>query len=233
MDIKRLITHFTYRIEPKPGGGFIAHATDPAVAPLEAATREELQQKIQANIAAALAVEFPGLKLPVDNRQLKFAFHVERTPEGGFAIHSADANAKPIEGATHDDIASHFAEKLIAFAGKHFMPPELAQALAQQGNSGDVKIFVNRKGFTEGAVPSTASFVTGQAVPPTEWSQSDNVKTEDGKARDSTSTNFGSVGDVVGNSPITPEASGSWAILRFLLTVLIVAALMYFFLHRH
>ena len=34
MELKRLISHFTYRIEPKPGGGFIAHASDPAVAPL-------------------------------------------------------------------------------------------------------------------------------------------------------------------------------------------------------
>src|SRR5205807_9887900 len=41
MEIKRLITHFTYRIEPKPEGGFIAHAADPSVPPLEASTREE------------------------------------------------------------------------------------------------------------------------------------------------------------------------------------------------
>ena len=26
MELKRLIKHFTYRIEPKPEGGFIAHA---------------------------------------------------------------------------------------------------------------------------------------------------------------------------------------------------------------
>jgi hypothetical protein len=43
MELKRLISHFTYRIEPKPGGGFIAHPADPSVAPLEAPTREELQ----------------------------------------------------------------------------------------------------------------------------------------------------------------------------------------------
>ena len=80
MELKRLITHFTYRIAPKPEGGFIAHATDPTVPPLEAPTREELQRKIQANIAAGLASEFPGLKLPLENQQLKFAFHIERKP---------------------------------------------------------------------------------------------------------------------------------------------------------
>ncbi len=102
MELKRLITHFTYRIEPKPEGGFIAHATDPTVPPLEAPTREELQRKIQANIAAGLTSEFPGLKLPLENQELKFAFHIELMPGGGFAIYSADPNAKPIEGATHE-----------------------------------------------------------------------------------------------------------------------------------
>src|SRR6266581_8806058 len=144
MELKRLITHFTYRIEPKPEGGFIAHATDPTVPPLEAPTREELQQKIQSNIATALAAEFPGLKLPLEHRELKYAFHIELKPGGGFAIHSADPDAKPIQGATHEEIEGHFAEKLIGFVGKHFMP-ELSQALAAQGNSGDIKVFVNRK----------------------------------------------------------------------------------------
>jgi len=54
MELKRLITHFTYRIEPKPEGGFVARASDPTLTPLEAPTREELQQKIQANIKPAL-----------------------------------------------------------------------------------------------------------------------------------------------------------------------------------
>ena len=100
MELKRLITHFTYRIVPKPEGGFIAHATDPTVPPLEAPTREELQRKIQENIAAGLASEFPGLKLPLENQQLKFAFHIERKPGGGFAIHSADPDA-PLDRGSH------------------------------------------------------------------------------------------------------------------------------------
>ena len=76
MDLKRLITHFTYQIEAKPEGGFIAHASDPTLEPLEAPTRMELQQKIQQNISAALANEFPGLKLPIQSQQLKMTFHV-------------------------------------------------------------------------------------------------------------------------------------------------------------
>jgi hypothetical protein len=201
MELKRLMTQFIYRIEPKPGGGFIAHASDPTVPPLEAPTREELQQKIQANIASGLAAEFPGLKLPVQNQELKFAFHIERSPGGGFAIHSADPDTQPIEGATHEEIESHFAEKLIAFAGKHFMPEELSRALAAQGNSGDIKVFVNRRtGFTVSAGSDKSS--------------------------------LGSVSDAVGDSPIVPETSSSWNILRFLLALLIVTAMMYFFLHH-
>jgi hypothetical protein len=55
--------------------------------------------------------------------------------EGGFAVHSGDPNARPIEGATHEGIESHFAEKVIAFVGKHFMP-ELSQASAAQAIPG-------------------------------------------------------------------------------------------------
>jgi len=40
MEIKRLITQFTYAIAPKPEGGFIAHASDPNLPALEAPTRE-------------------------------------------------------------------------------------------------------------------------------------------------------------------------------------------------
>jgi hypothetical protein len=219
MELKSLITHFTYRIEPKPEGGFIAHTSDPTVPPLEAPTREELQRKIQENIAAGLASEFPGLKLPLENRQLKFAFHVERRPGGGFAIHSADPDAPLIEGTTHEEIESHFAEKLIAFVGKHFIP-ELSQALAAQG-SGDIKVFVNRKtGFT--------------VNPGSHTIQTPDVTIEDAKLGDAKTANasFSRVGDAMDNSPITPETSSSWTIFRFVLAFIIIAALMYFFLHR-
>src|SRR5450631_49837 len=144
MDIKRLITHFTYRIEPKPEGGFIARASDPNVPPLEASTRMELDQKIQANINSAMAAEFPGLKLPLENKDLKFSFHIEHKPDGGFTIQSTDGKGAPIEGATPADIENHFAEKVVSLFGKDLMP-ELSQALSSQLASGDVKVFVNRK----------------------------------------------------------------------------------------
>ena len=224
MDLKRLITHFTYRIEPKPEGGFIAHASDPKIAPLEAPTREELQRKIQENIASSLAAEFPGLKLPLDNQGLKYSFHIEGKPGGGFAIHSADPNAQPIEAATHDEIESHFAEKLIGFVGKHFMP-ELAQAMAAQSTSGNVNVFVKRQtGFTGSPTfgLGTARGLAPSSIRPTLG----DAKSGDTKT---VNANIGSVGGTIGNSPITPETSSSWIVSLFLL-VLLLGSLTYFFL---
>ena len=46
MDTKAATTKFRYRIEPKPGGGFIARAEEGPAETLEGATQEELQQKL-------------------------------------------------------------------------------------------------------------------------------------------------------------------------------------------
>jgi hypothetical protein len=229
MDLKRLITHFTYRIEPKPEGGFIAHASDPSAPPLEAPTREELQRKIQENIAAGLVAEFPGLKLP-ENQELNF--HIERTPTGGFSVHSADPNAQSIEGATHEEIESHFAEKLIARVGEHFMP-ELAQAFAAQGNSGDIKVIVKRRVGVSAVGANRLSLGLARDLLAAGSIQADDAKAQDATPGDVKTTNtFGSTGDTIPNSPITPETNSSWTIFRFLLMLLSIAALMYFFLYR-
>ncbi|HKR32488.1 MAG TPA: hypothetical protein VJT08_18540 [Terriglobales bacterium] len=46
MDTKTATTKFRYRIEPKPGGGFIARAEEGPAEIIEGATQEELQQKL-------------------------------------------------------------------------------------------------------------------------------------------------------------------------------------------
>ena len=210
MELKRLVRQFAYKIEPKPEGGFIAHPSDPAVPPLEAPTREELQQKIQARIADALATEFPGLKLPsAEGKERTFSFHIEHTPQGGFAIHSSDPNEQVIEANTHQDIESRLAEKLIGFVGKN-LAPELSQALAAQGNTGDIKVVVDRKTFTAKTHSGQASSGTQdlQSITPLELNAGD-------------------------NTPITPESSGAWSIVRFLLAALVIALMVYLFLHRH
>ena len=227
MDLKRIISTFTYRIEAKPQGGFIAHANDPSLPPLEAPTRMELQQKIQANISDALAKEFPGLNLPPGNQPLgkqavKFDFHIEAKPGGGFAIHLHDPNATTIEGTSHEEIEHPFAEKLAGVVGKYFLP-ELSQALAKQGGSGDIKVLVDRKVSFTANHPGSSKLTldNAQNFQPSGAGQSPN-----------STASGGGVVDAGDSGPITFEKSKSWPILRFLLTLLVVAVLMYFFLHR-
>ncbi len=221
MDLKRLITQFAYRIEAKPEGGFIAHASDPSVPPVEAPTRLELQQKIQQNMINALSAEFPALKLALENKHTELNFHVERQPDGGFAIHSADPSVGVIEGATQAEVESHFVEKFLGFAGKHLMP-EFSQALASQVNSGNIKVVLNRK--------SAFTFNGGSPKISLGSSQSPTLNGS-AQAKDLiTTTDLGTLNGTLENSPITPEASNFGKVFRLILAVLIVGAMVYFFL---
>ena len=228
MEIKHLIQRFIYKIEPNPEGGFIARPNDPSAPTLEAPTREELQQRIQANLAAALAEAFPGMKVPVANRQLKWEVHVERKPGGGFTVHSEEPGAPGIAPAPHEKI-DHFAEELLGFVEKHF--PEVSQAMAASAGTGDIKIFTNKGGVTLNAgshLGTKPILPSGQAIQP------NYVNAQDVGFGDAKTANPGfDYGDAVINAPITPQTSSSWPFVRFLLALLVIAAMMYFFLHRH
>jgi predicted RNase H-like HicB family nuclease len=52
MDSKTTTTTIRYRIEPKPGGGFVARAEEGPGETFEGSTREEVQQKIDDKLAA-------------------------------------------------------------------------------------------------------------------------------------------------------------------------------------
>ncbi len=218
MEFKRTLTKIIYKIEPKPEGGFIARAADPQVPPLEAATREELQEKIQAAIRSTLAVQFPGLNLPLDDKELKYSFHIEAKPGGGFVAHSNDPSQPPIEGATHEEVQHHLAEKLVGALGSYFLP-ELTQALGAQVNAGDVKVFVNRKvSFT--TKTSSNKLTSGDVLQqPAATVPAQDVKNE-------------GLVDISSNAPIVPSAAGNWRLFRFLLGLLALAALLYFFVYR-
>ena len=53
-NIKTTTTKLTYRIEEKPGGGFISRCDDSSAETFEGATREEVQQKIDDKLLAML-----------------------------------------------------------------------------------------------------------------------------------------------------------------------------------
>jgi hypothetical protein len=221
MELKHLVQRFAYKIEPKPEGGFIARVSDPTVPPLEAATREELQQQIQAKVVAALGEAFPSLQMPSQGKQLSFQVHIDRKPEGGFAVHSEETDNAGINPATHEKL-DHAAEELLGFIDKHL--PHLSEQFAAQVGGRDLQVFTAGKGSLTSQKPSspnwsrvfqpTASMASGTQLEPT--------TIEDASLNNS----------VVANTPITPEPTRLHPIVRFLLALLVIAALMYFFMHR-
>jgi hypothetical protein len=222
MHIKHLMQQFIYRIEAKPEGGFIARPADPSAPILEASTREELQQKIQANLVAALSETFPGLKFPLEKGRVNFEVHVGRKPEGGFAIHSAQIGTPVIGVVTHERV-DHFAEELLSFLEKHF--PDLSQAMIASAVSWDSKILTTQNTGSQFGGPQ--GLAPGHVVP----SRYRNVEAGSvGEAN--TGDPIFKIGDGIAHTPITPQTSSNWPIFQFLLTLLVIAAAMYFYLHR-
>jgi hypothetical protein len=224
MELKHLVQRFVYRIESKPEGGFIARASDPTVPPLEAATREELQRKIQEKLFAALGEAFPNLKLPIEDKQPKVNVPIEGQPGGGFAVHSQPTGNTGLDPATEAKI-DLYAEELLGFVDKHF--PHLSQTIAARIASEALKFSTHQEATT--GFKKSVDFGAVQAFP---QNPSSSVGTQDlhlGPANlDHSTLNQA----MIANTPITPEPSGAGKILRFILTVAILGAVMYFFLHH-
>jgi hypothetical protein len=225
MEIKRLVQECVYRIEPKPEGGFIARASDPNVPPLEAATREELQQKIQAKLVAALGVAFPGLKLPQQGAQISVAMHVDRKPGGGFSVHSDNPGTPGFNPAAQEKL-DHYAEELLGFVDKHF--PHLSEQIASQVTGREIQVFTSRTVSTTGKQNSALS----PMFLPTPPMQSTDVAGQQVTPFMTTTANSDLDPSVLSNAPITPHATKVNPIVRFLLTLLIIGAVMYFFFYR-
>jgi hypothetical protein len=234
MDLKNLVSQFAYRIEQKPDGGFIARVSDPSISPLEAPTREDLLKKIQEKVLADLSAEFPGLKLPLDGSQHQFAFHVERTPAGGFSIHSADPSADVVHAATEQDLQTHVLGKILNAAGKHFLP-QLSQAIAAQGNAANLKVIVNKTSFKMNADSGNIALGSTTTVFPTGAAQATSpiTPTLDGASfpnADLSNTDLSKM--MIDGSPITPQAGNVGKLVRLLPALLLLGALIYFLLHR-
>lgn len=232
MEIKRLVSKYVYRIEPKPDGGFIARTTDPSVPSLEAPTRQELQQKIQSTILAGLSADFPGLKLPPQSHEMKFSFHVERQPNGTFDIHSFDPNASPVSAANHDEVESHFVENLISFVGKHMLP-EVSEALRSQLASGDIKVFINKSsGFTVTTSHETTDGQLPQLASP-QFPDSSIETSSPGPIISNRAPNatIGDTGNPIDSSPITPGGGSSAKTFLLLAAIFALLAFAYFFFH--
>ena len=228
MELKRLLQHYAYSIEPKPEGGFIARAADPDVPPLEAPTREELQQKIQAKLLAELGAKFPGLKLPaVENKQVKWEVHIDRKPGGGFSVHSDEQGAPTLDAATHQKI-DHFAEELLGFVDKNF--PQLSQAIATQAGTKDVKVFTSTTSSTS---VNTSSAIDGlQALLPNPNMQNADAKMHNAPLRAPAMPGTTLNKNTISSAPILPETNNSWKTFLILVGAAVIALLIYFFLYR-
>ena len=235
MDLKKLVSQFAYRIEQKPDGGFIARASDPSIPPLEAPTREELLKLVQQKVLAGITTEFPDLKLALDGTQHQFAFHVERTPAGGFSIHSADPNAEVVHAATEHDLQTQVLEKILNAAGKRFLP-QIAQAIAAQGNAAHLKVVVNKTSFKNAApeeitLASPTSLPAQDVTPTTRFLPAQDV-TPTTRFDGASFTNADINKTILGGAPITPESSNFGKFLRLLPVILLLGILIYFLLHR-
>lgn len=222
MDLKRLITQVSYRIEEKPGGGVIAYPYDQNASPLEAPTRLELNQLIQARNTEILAQEFPAFKPSAEEKE-QLSFHIERRADGGFTIHSADPGLAADGVGTHQEIESHVAEKVLGFMARRMadkLPPEIAAQLS----SGDIKVKIQRSVTTGGKTLSRDVVIS--------HSGQDAAQPSNPALLSSDVTNSQAVGTFTGDSPIVPEPSRSWPIFRFLIAAIAVLVFVYIFLHR-
>lgn len=216
MESKQITTQVTYRVEPKPGGGFIAHPTEGSGSTLEAPTREDLQEKIREQSLSSVLAEFPGLQAR-ENKASGTTFHIDRKPGGSFAAHSDDPNAEVIEGTTKEEVETKLVEKYLGMANKDLLQ-KFVQAVNAQGST-DIKVVVKSTTSTT-SIPGLLKegFGSWKAPAVTAARQSSEVTPDPG--------NQGQLN----NSPIVPEANGSWKVFAVAIVLVVVAGALYFFL---
>jgi hypothetical protein len=233
MEFKTVLSRFIYRIEAKPGGGFIATCKDPTAPAIEGATRQEVQQKIQENIAANLAAQFPALKSALEANGVKLHYHVESKPGGGFIVHHDDAAHDSADNATHDRIESFIESKIFSTLMDR-LPPELHQQITEKLNAGGIDIDVNRTfGVTTDrsspALRKDGGF-SASSLGPGSGGASDFGNTA---PQSTDATNESPIIRYDSDSPVRYEKSSFGTFLRLLIAAAILAAIGYIiFLRR-
>ena len=111
--------------------------------PLEAATREELQQKIQAKLVAALGVAFPGLQLPQQGTPGQRC-HARRSesPVGGFSSALLTIPERPAAIRPRRRSSITTPRSCLSFVDKHF--PHLSEQIASQVTGREIQVFTSR-----------------------------------------------------------------------------------------
>jgi hypothetical protein len=224
MEIKRTISRIAYRIEEKPEGGFIARCSDPNMPALEAASRFELEQQIQAKITAEMESQFPGLKIRLDQSAPK-SITLTTKPDGSIISESGDFSMQPAEGGVKNAVEHWLAGKAVSLVEKN-LPPDLIEQLKHQQLDGKIKIAVTKVGAENKVrrdyVVSNGSELLSRFL---EGSQKNSGAPEPSNP---VSASFSGT-NLDSTSPITPGSSNPF--LRFLLAAVIVAGILFFFLY--
>ena len=208
MESKRITTQVSYRIERKLDGGFVAHPTEGNGTTLEAPTREDLQEKIREQSLSSAFAEFPGLKQALDNKTPGTTFHIDRKPCGDFAAHADDPIASVIDGSTKDEVETKLVEMYLGMAIKALLQ-KFVQAVNAQGST-DIKVVVKSTTSTA-SIPGLLKGSVGNWKAPA-------LTPDPGNS------------GLLNNSPIVPEANGTWKVFAFAILLVVVAGALYFFL---
>lgn len=216
MEIKRTISRVIYRIEPKPGGGFIARCDDPTVPPLEAASRFELEQQIKDKISSEVESQIPGLKITLEKKIVSFD-----NKSDGSSIFQAG-----VEGGAKQAVEQWLTDKAAALVEKK-LPPELLDQLKNQNLSGDIKVKVTKFG---GTTNFRREYVISKGNAGQLLSRFLGRQKNSGALQPTApvSSSFSDT-SLDGNSPITPVSSSSFP--RFLAAALVVIGILFFFLY--
>jgi hypothetical protein len=218
MEIKRTISRVIYSIEPKPEGGFIARCDDPTVAPLEAASRFELEQQIRDKVTSEVESQIPGLQISLEKKITSFD---NKSDDGSISQPGVDGGAMPA-------VEKWLTDKAVMLVEKN-LPPELIEQLKNQKLSGNVNIKVTKFGGKtnfrrEYVIPNgnagqvLSRFFTGRQK------NSGALEPSNPVSASFSGTNLDST------SPITPVI-GTGPFHLFLLAAIVLVGILFFFLY--
>src|SRR5262249_24637655 len=229
MEFKDVLSQFIYRIEARPGGGFIGTSRDPAATPIEGATREEGQKKIQERIAAAMATQFPEIRPALERSNVHLHYHIEPKAGGGYTIHhgnpASTISAHAAEGSMLEHLENLIESQIFSAIVNH-LPPETRSEMEQKINSGGIDVEMDRT--VSVTTKSGSLFALGSARDAaTPQASSDSSAFASPLSPSSNQTPIVRY-DI--DTPVKYEKSGG--ALRFLLALAIIALLVFLYLHR-
>jgi len=215
MEIKKTITKYSYRIEAKPGGGFVAHPADSSMETVEGATKEEVLKKVEEKIGGLIGKEFPAIEKLL--RADPNIYRIEAKLDGGFIAHPPSSSMETVEGATREEVLQKIEKQLAAM-----LDPDLPKGEKVQHkdlNIGGLHVTIDKKVKITPYISSHGSEAQPALSQP---GFSDN--------RFASASRSSAGVDPMG--PILPSKDTSGMIWRIIAALIALGALAYFFLRR-